>query len=71
MLGATPRGNAAVPEKADESATPLALSDYEPRSMLHVHEKIVTAGLGPVRGGRYEDEALSSHRRGFVHHYRL
>ena len=48
MLGAMPEGEAAVPDKANQDSTPLALSDYEPKSMLRVKESHIERARYPV-----------------------
>lgn len=48
MLGAVPNGEAALPDNADQDTKPLALSDYEPKSMLHVKETQVARARYPV-----------------------
>jgi predicted TIM-barrel fold metal-dependent hydrolase len=48
MLGAVPDGGAAVPQKTDQDSKPLALSDYEPKSMLHVKQTQVSRARYPV-----------------------
>lgn len=48
MLGAVPNADAGMPDNADQDSKPLALSDYEPKSMLHVKETQVSRARYPV-----------------------